>query len=149
MSTPVPEAPPRLKIKLQLTCGADIAMGPGKADLLDAIERAGSISGAARLMGMSYRRAWMLVDVMNRCFDAPLVATTPGGPAAGSAKGGGARVTPRGHAMLAHYRALQVSAEALTVTHSWHALNEALRPVPLAHQQDGTAQILDAAAGEL
>ena len=56
-----------LKIKLQLYCGDEIAMGPGKADLLEAIERAGSISAASRAMGMSYRRTWLLVDAMNRC----------------------------------------------------------------------------------
>ena len=55
-----------LKIKLQLFCGDEIAMGPGKADLLEAIAREGSISGAGRALGMSYRRTWMLVDVMNR-----------------------------------------------------------------------------------
>ena len=61
-----------LKIKLQLFCGDEIAMGPGKADLLEAIAREGSISGAGRALGMSYRRTWMLVDVMNRCWRQPL-----------------------------------------------------------------------------
>ena len=69
----------RLKLKLQLYCGDEIAMGPGKADLLEAIAREGSISAAGRAMGMSYRRAWLLVDTMNRCFRAPLVETHPGG----------------------------------------------------------------------
>ena len=69
---------PALKIKLQLMCGDEIAMGPGKADLLDAIARHGSISAAARALGMSYRRAWLLVDTMNRCWDSPLVETAPG-----------------------------------------------------------------------
>jgi hypothetical protein len=63
----------RLKLKLQLYCGDEIAMGPGKADLLEAIAREGSISAAGRALGMSYRRAWLLVDTMNRCFRAPLV----------------------------------------------------------------------------
>ena len=70
----------RLKIRLQVYCGEEIAMGPGKADLLDAIAREGSISAAARAMDMSYRRAWMLVDTMNRCWAEPLVETGPGGP---------------------------------------------------------------------
>ena len=78
-----------LKIKLQLFCGDEIAMGPGKADLLEAIAREGSISGAGRALGMSYRRTWMLVDVMNRCWRQPLVETSAGG-----SHGGGARVTP-------------------------------------------------------
>src|SRR3546814_17276525 len=68
-----------LKIKLQLFCGDEIAMGPGKADLLEAISAQGSISAAGRALGMSYRRTWLLVDVMNRCFRAPLVETAAGG----------------------------------------------------------------------
>ena len=81
----------RLKLKLQLYCGDEIAMGPGKADLLEAIAREGSISAAGRALGMSYRRAWMLVDTMNRCFRAPLVETHPGG-----GKNAGAQLTPEG-----------------------------------------------------
>ena len=77
----------RLKLKLQLYCGDEIAMGPGKADLLEAIAREGSISAAGRAMGMSYRRAWLLVDTMNRCFAEPLVETH---------SGSGARVTAAG-----------------------------------------------------
>ena len=55
----------RLRLKLQVYCGDEIAMGPGKADLLEAIDREGSISAAGRALGMSYRRAWLLVDAMN------------------------------------------------------------------------------------
>jgi len=91
-----------LKIKIQLYCGDEIAMGPGKADLLDAILREGSISAAGRALGMSYRRTWLLVDTMNRCWAEPLVVTNPG-----NAHGGGARVTPFGETVLAQYRALQ------------------------------------------
>ena len=58
------------RLKLKLHCGDEIAMGPGKADLLEAIAREGSISAAGRALGMSYRRAWMLVDAMNGCFRA-------------------------------------------------------------------------------
>jgi molybdate transport system regulatory protein len=91
-----------LKIKIQIMCGAEIAMGPGKADLLDAIVAHGSISAAGRALGMSYRRAWMLVDVMNRCWAEPLVDA-----AAGGSHGGGARVTATGETVLCQYRALQ------------------------------------------
>ena len=56
----------RLDLKVRLMLGDEIAMGPGKADLLEAIEREGSISAAARALGMSYRRAWLLVETMNR-----------------------------------------------------------------------------------
>jgi molybdate transport system regulatory protein len=58
----------RLKISIRILCGEEIAMGPGKADLLEAIAAQGSISAAGRAMGMSYRRAWLLVDAMNRCW---------------------------------------------------------------------------------
>jgi len=92
----------KLKLKIQLFCGDEIAMGPGKADLLDAIRAHGSISAAARAMDMSYRRAWLLVDVMNRCWREPLIETSPG-----SSHGGGARVTPFGERILTHYRGLQ------------------------------------------
>src|SRR5881296_845622 len=66
------EARPRWR----LTRGKEIALGPGKADLLGAIDRRGSISAAARALDMSYRRAWLLVETMNRCFGRPLVVTT-------------------------------------------------------------------------
>jgi len=93
---------PFLKIKIQLHCGDEIAMGPGKADLLDAIVREGSISAAGRAMGMSYRRTWLLVDAMNRCWAEPLVETSPG-----NARGSGARVSAFGQSVLTHYRSLQ------------------------------------------
>jgi molybdate transport system regulatory protein len=95
--------------RLRILYGSAIAMGPGKADLLDAISRTGSIAAGGRALGMSYRRAWLLVDTMNRCFREPLVDATKGGPS-----GGGARLTPFGAAVLARYRALEAdAAEAL------------------------------------
>jgi molybdate transport system regulatory protein len=78
-----------------------VAMGPGKADLLDAIAETGSISAAGRTMRMSYRRAWMLVDTMNACFRSPLVSTEKGG-----SDGGGAVLTDTGWRVLRSYRAL-------------------------------------------
>jgi len=84
-----------------------IAMGPGKADLLAAIERTGSISAAARSLGMSYRRAWLLVDTMNQCFKSPVVETLTGGQ-----RGGGARVTQLGHDVLTRYLAMDAKAAA-------------------------------------
>ena len=95
------QAKPRLRILL----GAAIAVGPGKADLLEAIVRSGSISAAAREMGMSYRRAWTLVEVMNHSFHGPLVETLTGG-----LDGGGARVTKLGADVLARYRAMETKA---------------------------------------
>ena len=79
-----------LKLEPQLFCGVERAMGPGKADLLDAIAAHGSISAAGRALGMSYRYTWLQVDGMNRCFDEKLVETTAGGRA------GGAVVTDHG-----------------------------------------------------
>ncbi|MFA6965018.1 winged helix-turn-helix domain-containing protein [Bosea sp. (in: a-proteobacteria)] len=80
-------------------------LGPGKIDLLEAIEQTGSISGAGRAMTMSYRRAWLLVDNLNRMFRQPLVEASPGG-----AKGGGARLTAMGREVVAHYRAIESKA---------------------------------------
>ena len=93
--------------RLRVLLGEATAIGPGKADLLDAVARTGSISGAARAMGMSYRRAWLLIDTMNRCFRAPLVETNAGGRG-----GGGAQVTDLGHDVLARYRAMEAKASA-------------------------------------
>jgi molybdate transport system regulatory protein len=85
--------------KIRILIGAVIAIGPGRADLLAAIARTGSISAAAREMGMSYRRAWLLVDTMNRCFEEPVVAAEAGGK-----RGGGTRLTATGRRAIAHYR---------------------------------------------
>lgn len=119
-----------LKIKVQLYCGTEIAMGPGKADLLDAIKAEGSISAAGRAMEMSYRRAWQLVDTMNRCWKQPLVATTPG-----SAHRGGARLTEFGETVLAQYRSLQDRLGASATGPALDALTQAIRDRPKASQK--------------
>ena len=115
----------RLKFKLQLYCGDEIAMGPGKADLLEAIAREGSISAAGRALGMSYRRAWLLVDAMNRCFKEPLVETHPGG-----GKSAGARLTAAGEEALAAYRALSAQVEQGVAGEHHAALERAIRTEP-------------------
>ena len=84
-----------------------IAMGPGKADLLRAIQETGSISAAARKMEMSYRRAWLLVDTMNQSFKSPVVETLTGGKT-----GGGAAVTELGKEVLARYSEMEKKATA-------------------------------------
>lgn len=119
-----------LKIVIRLYCGKEIAMGPGKADLLDAIAAHGSISAAGRAMGMSYRRAWLLVDTMNRCWQGPLVATAPG-----VAHGGGARLTELGGKVLAHYRSLQARLGGAAACPDRSALAEALLPQPRTSQK--------------
>jgi molybdate transport system regulatory protein len=114
-----------LKFKLQLMCGDQIALGPGKADLLEAIDREGSISGAGRALGMSYRRAWLLVDEMNRCFADKLVETLTGG-----GRDRGARVTATGHIVLTAYRELEASAERATDISARLQLTERLLEAP-------------------
>jgi molybdate transport system regulatory protein len=91
--------------QLRISFRKSIAMGPGKADLLSAIDEAGSISAAARKLGMSYRRAWLLVDTMNSCFRSPVVETLTGG-----AQGGGAQVTDFGREVVRRYRAMERKA---------------------------------------
>lgn len=95
-------------LKIRISHDGNIALGPGKIELLQHIEHHGSISAAAKQMRMSYRRAWELVDMMNRCFDLPVVVSTAGG-----SHGGGAQVTAFGQAlMLAYQQILQKSAQA-------------------------------------
>jgi molybdate transport system regulatory protein len=89
----------RVTATLRLKTGRTGILGPGKGRLLEEIERAGSISGAARGMGMSYKRAWDLVADLNALFKEPVVATSFGG-----AKGGGATLTPFGQDVLTRYR---------------------------------------------
>lgn len=121
---------PAIKIKVQIYCGDQIALGPGKADLLDAIAREGSISAAGRKLRMSYRRCWLLVDVMNRCWAGPLVST----------HSGGARLTELGVDILSRYRALQ-RAVGDAAALGEEALIALLRDVPLPIQSE-TAQSL-------
>ena len=100
---------PRLHLRLYFD---DIPFGPGKAALMTQIAALGSIAAAGRAMGMSYKRAWDLVEEMNALFQAPLVATERGG-----AGKGGARVTETGAAVLAHYRALMALVETEGAAH--------------------------------
>ena len=90
---------PRIQFRLRISRGEDIAVGPGKIELLEAIGETGSITAAARALGMSYRRAWLLVDTMNRCFRIPVVAAEAGG-----ARGGGTQLTATGERVVQHYR---------------------------------------------
>lgn len=91
---------PAIRIRIVLRDG--VVLGPGKADLLAAIDEHGSIAGAGRSMRMSYQRAWSLVDELNRCFRSPLIASSRGG-----AGRGGARLTATGREVLAAYRAIE------------------------------------------
>jgi molybdate transport system regulatory protein len=94
-------------IRIRIAFRNNIAIGQGKADLLEAIGRTGSISAAARDLEMSYRKAWLLVDEMNQCFRSPVVVAAKGG-----SRGGGAQVTPLGEEALARFRQIQAKASA-------------------------------------
>lgn len=88
--------------QLRLVAEKDVVLGPGKADLLDAIARTGSISAASRALEMSYKKAWQLIVTMNQRFSAPLVSTESGGN-----EHGGAQLTELGEKVLNHYRKLE------------------------------------------
>jgi molybdate transport system regulatory protein len=110
---------PRLTLRVDL--GSGRALGPGKIRLLEAIANTGSISQAGRNLGMSYRRAWLLVDDMNNCFRDPVIAAQPGG-----AHGGGAILTPFGQQLVERYRAIEADALVATRKHL-HGLEAALK----------------------
>ena len=92
--------------QLRVFFGPDTWMGPGKGDLLQLIEETGSIAAAGRRMGMSYKRAWYLIDSLNAYFDEPVVASSRGGKA-----GGGAHLTVTGRRVLDLYRRMQAKTE--------------------------------------
>ena len=95
----------RVQFRLRIVKGEDIAVGPGKIDLLEAIAATGSLTSAAKKLGMSYRRAWLLVDTINRCFDAPVTES-----AAGGAHGGGTALTALGTELVERYRRIERTA---------------------------------------
>ncbi len=99
----------RRTLTLRLTLSDRVALGPGKADLLEAIRDSGSIAAAGRRMGMSYQRAHDLVSALNQDFEAPLVEAMAGGT-----RGGGASLSPLGAEILAAYRRVEQDALAAT-----------------------------------
>jgi molybdate transport system regulatory protein len=117
---------PKLRGRLWVERAGGIALTEAGADLLEQIAATGSLSEAARRLRFSYRRAWVLVDTMNRRWPGALVTTAVGGK-----RGGGATLTPRGHAALSAYRDLQVQLEAL-----------------LDHAADGFHRAVNAAGGD-
>jgi molybdate transport system regulatory protein len=104
MSPSSPPPPLRISVRprIRVLLGEEIALGPGKAALLEAIAATGTLARAAEALGMSYVRAWRLVQTMNRCFRSPLVATARGGQRRGQAS-----LTPAGRTVLQLYRRME------------------------------------------
>jgi molybdate transport system regulatory protein len=117
-----PVAPPRLVPRLRVIHRGEIALGPGKLDLLSAISAGGTLAQAARTLGMSYMRAWNLLGTMNDAFRSPLVVLRRGGPRGG----GGARLTPLGEEVLALYREME-RAGLRAAAPAWRKLRRLLR----------------------
>jgi molybdate transport system regulatory protein len=113
---------PSLRPRVRVLVAKEIALGPGKIELLEAIHRVGSITEAAQRMGMSYMRAWTLIRTMNRCFKRPLVAAMRGG----SQGGGGAELTATGRQALALYQKMNTRYLTAAQPH-WARLQKLLR----------------------
>lgn len=106
-SPAVPRRPkPQTPVRLRVVLGNDLFLGPGKADLMEEIMNTGSISAAGRRLGMSYKRAWTLVETLNGYFAEPLVIKAPGGKT-----GGGALLTPLGQDVLKRYRRMVAACD--------------------------------------
>jgi molybdate transport system regulatory protein len=116
---------PRLSIRVDL--GPGLRIGPGKIALLETIDATGSISAAGRKLGMSYRRAWLLIDDMNQCFRHAVVSARPGG-----SQGGGAVLTEFGSELVRDYRAIETAAEV--------AAKKRLRGLETALRTSGAAK---------
>ena len=97
---------------VRIDFSAHCALGPGKVALLEGIERSGSLSAAARALGMSYRRGWLLLHSINTGFSEPAVTLSAGGK-----DGGGARLTAFGHSLVTRYREFESAVDALAARH--------------------------------
>lgn len=121
-----PEGRPAvMRTRLRLKVGDKLVLGPGRLQILEAIEETGSIAAAARTMGMSYRRAWLLVDDVSHCFSSPLVESVSGGK-----RGGGARLTEMGHQVVTLFRALLADAEVAMTPHKEKLVALLADPLP-------------------
>ena len=110
------------RLTLRVDFGGNRSIGPGKVRLLEAVGRTGSISQAGRELGMSYRRAWLLINDLNLCFQQPVVSAHPGG-----SQGGGAELTKFGQKLVADYRTIENDAFSATRSHL-RDLESSLRP---------------------
>ncbi|QHJ00360.1 LysR family transcriptional regulator [Xylophilus rhododendri] len=102
----------KVQLRVRFLRDDSIALGPGKVDMLQAVALTGSISAAARQMGMSYKRAWTLIEEINQAFKSPAVAKSAGG-----SNGGGASLTPLGEELVKQYRALEDAARLAGAAH--------------------------------
>jgi molybdate transport system regulatory protein len=98
---------PVLRFRMRITDGDVIAVGPGKVALLEAIEETGSITAAAKELDMSYRRAWLLIDELNRSLRVPAIDSAKGGQ-----NGGGSALTDAGRHLIELYRRIEANAAA-------------------------------------
>jgi molybdate transport system regulatory protein len=110
-----------VRLTVRVDFGAKRALGPGKIRLLEAVGSFGSISQAGQSLGMSYRRAWLLIEDINRCFRDSVVIKKSGG-----AQGGGASLTPFGEALIKKYRSIESQA-TVAAKRQLHDLQTALR----------------------
>jgi molybdate transport system regulatory protein len=129
-ASPSDGADPRPGLTIRVNLGAHGSLGPGKIALMEFISKHGSITSAGRKMGMSYRRAWLLVDEINGIFREPLVEKQMGGPG-----GGGARLTKLGRDVVGRYRAIEGAAATASAA-DLRALKASLpsRPPSRGHQ---------------
>jgi len=129
-ASPTPASPgSALRLRLLLPEGA---VGPGKIALLEAIQRTGTISGAARSLDMSFRRAWLLIDTMNAMFREPVVKATVGGKS-----GGGAELTAVGHELVERFRAIEAAARDIAAPHLARLDELAVPSADTGKTQDG------------
>jgi molybdate transport system regulatory protein len=122
----------RIRIRIQFEGGH--SLGRGKAQLLETVAELGSISAAARSMGMAYRHAWELIDDLNQCFGEPVVATTTGGRA-----GGGASLTPLGAELVQRFRSME-RATARSIARDLAALDQKRLPQKSAQRAGARAK---------
>ena len=129
------------RVTIRIDLGTHGAVGPGKVRLLELIGESGSISAAGRAMGMSYRRAWMLIAGLNQCFREPVVETKLGG-----SRGGGAALTRLGRDLVGHYRALEAATARVGADRLAAIDTEVARDSSARRARGATAAAIRAAA---
>lgn len=110
-------------LSIRIDLSSNNRVGPGKVRLLEMIAEHGSISAAGRSLGMSYRRAWMLIEALNKGFGRPVVEAQIGGKA-----GGGSRLSPLGVEVVANYRAAEQAAERAAAPFLAHLASDGTKP---------------------